>query len=227
METLTLHAAPRTHGGVNRMRREGRLPAVVYGHGIDPKSITLSAADFFRVHRSSGESTLIDLAVDTGDPVKVLIKDVAHHPVRGDVLHVDFYQVNLTEEVEARIPIRRTGIAPAEKLGGIIVAQINDLRVRALPTALIPEIVVDLGTIGAIDDAITVRDLVLPEGITPLDSLDTIIVVAMPPREEEVEEAPAAAVPAEGEPAAEGSAPADGKAGEAAPAEKEKKSEKK
>lgn len=226
MDTIVLRANPRSRGSVGRLRRSGRIPAVVYGHGVASRSIAVSASDFSRAHRASGESTLIDLQVDDAAAVKVLIKDVAHDVVRGDVLHVDFHQVNLSEEVDARIPIRCTGAAPAEKQGGIIVTQLDHLAVRALPTALVHEIVVDLRTIAAIDDAITVADLALPIGVTPLDSPDAIVVVAMPPREE-VEEEPAVAAPTEGAPAAEGEAVAEGKTSEGAPAEKEKKGEKK
>lgn len=152
------------------------LPAVVYGRSVSAQPLTLTAAEFLRVHRAAGESTLIDLDVAGATPLHVLIQDIAYDPVRGVPTHVDFRAVSMTETIETHIPLRFVGIAPAVASGtGVLVKQLDRLDVEARPDALVHEITVDLAPLAALDAAIHVRDLVIPPGITVRTRPDDVV----------------------------------------------------
>lgn len=197
---LTLQAMSRTALGrqVNALRRAGKLPAVVYGHGKESRPLTLGAAEFRTVYAEAGETALIDLDITGAGPVKVLVQDVAHDPVTDAVIHVDFHEVAMDEEIHARIPLTFTGVAPAVKeANGVLVKQHDHVDVRALPGKLVQEIVVDLNVLATLDDAIHMGDLALPEGMTL--AVDPSVVIATVTAIRQAEEAPAtAAAPAEG-----------------------------
>lgn len=168
------------------LRSSGELPAVLYGHGLSSRSLTVSGAELQRVYRAAGESTLIDLVVGDEKPVKVIIQDIQRHPISGKILHVDFHQVRMTEKLHTDIALAFTGDAPAVKeLGGILVKNMSRVKVEVLPADLVSEIPVDVSKLKTFDDSIHVRDLVLPKGITVLDGADEVIVLVTPPRSEE------------------------------------------
>jgi len=197
-QTATLHAAPRALLGrqCGRLRREGKIPAVVYGRETASRPLTVAAAEFHRIFRDVGESTLLDLVVDDGQPVKVLVQEVAHDPVSGVPTHVDFRAVAMTEKIHARIPLQFIGIAPAViGVGGVIVKQFDHVEVEALASALVHAITVDLASLTMLESVIRVRDLVIPEGITIHHGPDEIVVSVTEVAEEE--QAPASAVSAE------------------------------
>lgn len=193
-QTVTLHAEPRTLLGrrSSRLRRDGKIPAVVYGRETTSRPLTLSAAEFTRVYRDAGESTLLDLAVEGAPPVKALIQEVARDPLTGATIHIDFHEVSLTEKIHTRIPLQFIGIAPAVKdVGGVVVKQFDHVEVEALASALVHEIAVDLSSLTGLESVIRVRDLVVPEGIELQHESDEIIVSVTEVTEEEV--APVAA----------------------------------
>ena len=185
----TIHASPRTTLGrrVNGLRRTGAIPAVVYGRGVPSRAITVSGPDFARVYRAAGESTLLDLEVEGATPVKALIQDVAHDPVSGKLIHVDFHEVSMTEKIHTRIPLKFTGIAPAVKeVGGIVVKHFDHVNVEALASALVHEIAVDLASLVTITAAIRVADIKVPDGITLQHDPNEIVVSISEAAEEEV-----------------------------------------
>lgn len=189
METITLHAAPRTSLGrrAKRVRGEGSIPAVVYGRGVPAKPITVSGIEFSRAYRAAGESTLLDLTVGGAPPVKVLIQEVARDAVTSHPIHVDFHAVSMTEKIHTRIPLKFVGVAPAVKeVGGIIVKQFDHVEVDALASALVHEIEVDLAPLARIDDVIRFRDLRIPPGITLKHDPEEIVVSVTEVKEEEV-----------------------------------------
>ncbi|MBI4276300.1 50S ribosomal protein L25 [Candidatus Uhrbacteria bacterium] len=191
---LSLSATKRTIKGrrTNDLRVAAQIPAVVYGHGFPSDPITLPLRDFTHVYRSAGASTLVDLVVDGTAPMKVLIHDVAFDARSGAVEHVDLYRVQLTEKIHAEIPLHFVGDAPAVKeLGGILVKNLNKIKVTCLPTDLVTAIEVPITALKVLDQSLAVRDLVIPAGITVLDQPGEVIVTVTPPRAEE--EAPAAA----------------------------------
>lgn len=220
---------------VKRLRREGILPANVYGKKVKSQALQVTLADFKKVFSEVGETGLVDLKTSAkggsasgrnGQTRPVLIHNVQLDPVTDEPLHADFLQVDLKEKVTATVPIEFRGEAPAEKQGvGIVVEQITEVEVEALPTDLPDQITVDISGLEKVDDAIHVKDLNVDRSKVELkEDPEGIVVNVAPPAKEEVapppEEVPGAE--AEAAEAAEGEAPAE----EAAPAEGgEKKAE--
>lgn len=187
-ETILLEAQLRDKTGrrVRTLRKAGTIPAVVYGHGISPQNVQVGKIAFEKIYRQAGESSLVDLALAGGSPVKVLIADVQYDPLRGDVTHIDFRQVRMDEKLEADIALRFIDESPAVKeLGGILVKNITHLKVRCLPSALVHEISVSLAPLKTFTDKIHVREIAVPSGIEVLTSPEEIITLVEEPRSEE------------------------------------------
>ncbi len=181
MERIRLHAEPRTLLGkkVRRLRREGKLPAVIYGAGLEPTPIQLDYKSAFKALRKVGSSTLIE--IELGDTVHTTImRERQRDVVTGRWLHVDFQAVSLTEVVEAEVPIVLEGEAPAAKVyNATILQQLETLTVEALPNDLPEQVVVDLSRLEKVGDVITVGDLVLSDKIKVLDPADEVVVAAV------------------------------------------------
>ncbi len=144
---------------LGRLRREGILPANIYGNNVDSLAVQIPLKVFMKVFEEAGETGLIDLMVD-GEKRPVLVHDVSYDPVTDIALHVDFHQVNLKEEVTANVPVTVIGESPAEKQGiGTVVQVVNELEVSALPDQLPQEFIVDSSILTEVDQAITVADL--------------------------------------------------------------------
>ena len=205
---------------VRAMRREGKVPAVVYGFGMDAQSITCDRKLLHKAFMKAGESTLVELDLD-GKKIPVLFKAVDVHVVSGDELHVDFYAVNMKEEIEAPVQVKLIGEAPAVKeLSGILVTPLLEVTVRSLPSDLPHELEASLESLVNFGDILAVKDLKVPKGVTIVNDGESVIATIQEPRKEE--EAVVAA-PAEGEAAAG----AEGAAAPAEGAEGEKKEEEK
>jgi large subunit ribosomal protein L25 len=201
-----LAAARRSETGkvVARLRLQGRLPAVVYGHGVPSEPVTIDAHDFDVMRRHTGASTLIDLSVDGGKTRPVLLHAVQYHTVTRRPLHVDLFAVRMTEELTVEVPLVGDGVAPAVANGGTLVHPVSSIKVRALPGNLPDAIHYDLGRLDDYETTITVADLVAPEGVAfHADEADVIARVLAP----RVEEAQAGAV---GEAAPEAAAEGQG-----------------
>ncbi len=207
-------------GAVRKLRAAGRIPAILYGQGRESVALTLDPRALERVLKTGGANTLLDLTVegrsDLGSPV-ALVKELQRHPIRGTILHADFYQVDLTKSVEVEVPIHLVGKAKGIDFGGILEHSLREVALECLPRSIPASIEVDVSNM-EIGDVIHVRDLVLPTGVSLLSDPDLGVVhVALPA----AEEAPAAA-PAEAAATAEGAAaaPAGGAAAAATPAAK-------
>jgi len=185
--------------------REGYLPAVVYGPKMPSTPLAIDYKEFFNTHKKAGETTLIALDVDKKienresndskeeDASKaenvVLIRDVQVHPVSGNFIHVDFYQLPLDQEIEISVPVLPQGVAPAVKeQGGILVHNLHEISIKALPTNLIHEIKVDLSGLENIGNSILIKDLKTAEKIEVLADEEEVVFTIEEPREEEVEE---------------------------------------
>jgi large subunit ribosomal protein L25 len=194
----SLAAASRTVTGkkVARLRREGQLPAVVYGHGAASEPLTLDAHEFDLLRRRTGASTLVDLKVDGKKSRPVLVSSIQVHPVNRRPLHVDLFAVRMTEELTVEVQLVGTGTAPAVEMGGTLVHPTSSVKVRALPDNLPESLHYDLGSLTDYDATITVADLVLPEGVTIHGEAADVIARVLAPRVE-VEEAPSVEVAAE------------------------------
>lgn len=208
------------NGNVNNIRSGGFLPANVYGSGMENKNIKIKALNFNKVFAVAGESHLIDLEISGSDPLKVLVKDVQEDPVRGNVIHVDFYQVDMNKKITAEISLDFIGESKAVKeLGGTLIKSLDSVEVKCLPGDLADKIKVDLSSLNNFHDSIKAGDLKLPAGMELAGQADeTIITVLEPVKEEEKEEAPVEAgeEPKEGDEAGKKENKEEGeKAGEA------------
>lgn len=174
-----------------RLARAGRVPAVLYGAGVDAVNLSVDRRDFERLmHSATVGSTLIDLHVEgRKDPVHCIIKEVRHDAVKGNVEHVDFWAVKMTRSLQTTVPITFVGSSEGERSGGVVMHALRELRVEARPKDLPEHIEVDLTPL-EVGDSITVGDLTPPEGVTLLDDPDTVVASVMAPAVE-VEVAPA------------------------------------
>ncbi|MDZ4225210.1 MAG: 50S ribosomal protein L25, partial [Candidatus Andersenbacteria bacterium] len=169
----------------NTVRSGGDIPAVLYGHSIKNQNIKVNAQSFDRVFEQSGFTTLLNLDV-AGKAHHVLIRDIQLHPLKGDVTHIDFYQVRLDEKVTAEVPLVAVGESPAVKdKGGIFVRNMDTLEIEALPQNLPHEIPFDISAIAEFDEPIHVSDLNIPEGVAILSAAEEVVALVQPPRSEE------------------------------------------
>lgn len=202
MEEITLKASKRIVTGkqVKALRREGLLPAVVYGRRIESIPISLDMREASRILEKAASSALIVLDVD-GEQYYTLVREKQRNPVLGTFRHIDFQAVSLTEKVRANVAIQLIGEAPAvDMYFGILVSNLEQLSVESLPKNLPERIEVDLGSLQEIGDAIFVRDLTLPKGVEVLDDPNEIVVVVTASvQEEEIEAEEAAIEPSEPE----------------------------
>jgi len=214
-DTTVLEITPRTElRKQNRgLRAAGGVPGVVYGHRVDPVSVTLPRREFERAFHKVGRTQLLDLKIDgEGIPRKVLVREVQYDPRGGGVLHVDFYQVNLKEKITADVPVVLVGEAPAvQRRDGELQQNVNSLRVSCLPADIPEHVEVDVSGLEAVDDAIRVGQLFVPSEVEILNDPDELVVKVAVIREIEEEE-PVEVEGVEGE-AAEGEAVEGAEAG--------------
>jgi large subunit ribosomal protein L25 len=189
-----------------RLRRDGRIPAVVYGRGIDPVAVTVSARDLrAALNTEAGVNAVLSLHVDKKSYL-TMARELQRHPVRGSVVHVDFQVVDPNREVSAEVPISLVGEAvELHRADGVLDQQLFALPVMARPADIPPHIEVDISQV-AIGSAVRVGEIELPQGVrTDLDS-ESVVVAGQPPRVQAVEGEGAEAAEGEAE-AAEGEAP--------------------
>lgn len=204
MKKPKLKAEERTVLGkkVKQLRREGYLPANVYGKGLNSHALQVKVADFEAVYKEAGETGLVDLTYNEKTK-PVLIKNLQKNFTSNTLLHADFYQVNLKEKVKTTVPIVLTGEAKAvaEKVG-LLLQNLSDVEIEALPDSLPEHIEVNVEHLAEVGDSVTVGDLKAPEGVEILtDPSYTVAKVGEATVEEEVPEEGAEG--AEGEAAAE------------------------
>ncbi len=191
MEEIVINANRREIVGKRTkvLRREGILPAVMYGRHIETQPLSLDHNETSRILEGLSPSALIVLQVD-GEQHYVLVREKQRDVIRGSLLHVDFQDVLLTEKARSNVTIHLTGISPAVRdLGGILVQNLEQLDVEALPRDLPEYIDVDISALQEIGDAVYVRELHLLGEVDILAELDDlIVVVTLPAAEAEVEE---------------------------------------
>jgi large subunit ribosomal protein L25 len=197
-------------GAARRARAAGRVPAVLYGHGMDPVHLSVDAREFGHALRTdAGTNVLIELSVGRTKHL-ALAKEVQRNPVRGSFIHVDFLAVQRGETVQVRVPVPLVGESPGVREGGIADQDLHEILVEAEVTAVPDSVQADISGLN-IGDVLRVSDLKAPEGATILDDPEASVVSIVAPTVEEEE--PTEEEEAEGEAAAEG----EGE-GEAAPA---------
>jgi len=210
MDKVALSASARsTEHSVKNLRKQGQVPAVVYGNNVENTQIQCEEVALMKAFVKAGESTLVELDIG-GKKMPVLFHAVDFEPVSDRMNHVDFYAVDMKKEVEAEIPFAFEGDSPAVKEGAVLVKAMDAVTVRCLPANLPHNIPVELSKLVEMGSSLTLRDISIPEGVEIMTDMDAVIVVAQEPRVEEVEQAPVAA---EGEAVAG----AEGAEGAAAP----------
>ena len=214
MDKHTIKAEKRKILGqkVKTLRKEGILPANIYGKKVKSLAIQLPISEFEKVYKEAGETGIVEISVDK-DKKPVLISNIQRHPVTDIPLHVDFLQVDLKEKVTADVPVDLVGESPAEKSGlGTVVQYVNEIEVEALPADLPEKFEIDLSKLTEVDQAVFVKTLdVDAKKVAIKVDVEQILVKVEPPRKEE--EAP---VPVETEVEGE-----EGAEGEEAPAEED------
>jgi large subunit ribosomal protein L25 len=195
MERVELRATSRTVQGkkVRQLRAAGWIPAILFGPDTPSNSIQIEHRSLIRVLRETGSTALIDLYVgEQAQPKVVLAREVQRNPVTGHVLHVDFYQVRLTEKVKTTPRLEFVGESPLTGSGrAVLIYGMNEVEVECLPTDLINSITVDLSGMESMDDNILVRDLSVPPGVTILADPDEVVVSVVASRMALAEEAEA------------------------------------
>ncbi len=179
METINLQAKTRDITGkkVSDLRDQDIIPAIVYGKAIQPKNISLLAKDFDKVFKQAGDTTVIDLQIDEPKANhKVLIQNVDYTPIRDRINHVELLAISLTDKVKVSIPVVLINTAVAEKLGGNLIVNLDEIEIEALATDLPHQIEIDCSVFTEFGHTIYIRDLQLNKNIKILEELDSPIV---------------------------------------------------
>lgn len=182
-----LKAKSRTELGrkVKPLRRGGFLPCVVYGEGVPSQPISVTYKDFEKVYKKAGESTIVELDVD-GKQFNVLIQDITRDPIRGDMLHADFYAVRMDKVLRTKVPLAFVGESPAVKNeGGVLVKVVQEIEIEALPKDLPHEIRVEVSRLAVLESRIKIKDLLIPQGVRVIAEPDEVLILVERPRAEE------------------------------------------
>lgn len=190
MENLELQADVREATGrkVKQLRREGLVPAVLYGN-TDTTLLQVNAKILGKILQAGGGHQLVSLKINRRAPQLTLLRDIQRDPVRRNVLHVDFYAVKMDQKITASVPLVLEGESPAVEEGGVLSQSLNSIEVECLPNDLVNSIVVNVDGLVAINDSITVADLDVPDSIKLLAEPDAVVVKVQPPQVEEELEA--------------------------------------
>ncbi len=168
-----------------KLRRSGFIPAVVYGKGKTTQALQVLAKEFENLYKAVKESALVNLKIEGEGERKVLVHDVAKHFMHGTPIHVDFYEVDLKRKIHAKVPLHFVGTSPAVKeLGGVLVKNLNEIEVEALPTDLPQSLEVNIETLKTFDDHVRIGDLKPDSNVKILGHAEDVLVSVKPPRTE-------------------------------------------
>ncbi|MFA7314960.1 MAG: 50S ribosomal protein L25 [Candidatus Magasanikbacteria bacterium] len=188
--TYSLQAQKRSGRNADDVRVQGLVPGVVYGPDRESASISVNALELKKIYSEAGESTLIDFTLEGEKLVKVLVQDLQYDPVKGNIVHVDFRQIQMGKEMEATVELEFVGQSLAVKeLGGTLSVMKDELDVKCLPENLVTSIEVDISILNTFSDAIYVKDLKLPQGVVSTESADLLLAKVIAPLSEEAQKA--------------------------------------
>ncbi len=180
MLQLSAKIRKETKKKVKNLREKGIIPGILYGHKTKNTSLEVSLKEFDKIFSQAGESSLISLEIDS-KKFPVLIHQIQKHPVSGDIIHIDFFQPSLEEEIVAKVPLVYEGTPPAIKdLGGTFIKNLSEIDVKALPQNLPHEIKIDISSLKTFEDNILIKDLKLPPGVKVLKENDVILAFVAP-----------------------------------------------
>ncbi len=194
MEQIELYAEVRTVLGkqVRRLRREGWVPAVLYGPNTESRPLQIAAREAKVALAQAGSSQLLTIHVTGEKPIQVLIRDFQRDAIRRDLLHLDLYQVDMTQEVTVEVPLVLVGVSPpVEQREGLLLQNMESIEVACLPTDLIDALEVDISDLAEVNQQFTVGDLAIPANIRVLSNSEEIVIQVSPIQEipeEELEE---------------------------------------
>jgi large subunit ribosomal protein L25 len=189
MEQVLIKADTRSGRGkgvARKARAAGRIPAVLYGGGVDPVSITISSKDWDKITRHMKRNVILDMEIHGGDSVEsrpVMVKEVQRDGLGTEIMHIDFLQVSMEKTVEVEVSIHLTGKSKGEVLGGVIDVHLRSIKVECLPGQIPEEIVIDMTELD-IGDSVHVSDISLP-GVKLIEHGDVAILSVVPPTVEE------------------------------------------
>ena len=183
---FSITAKKRTAIGAEEVRAAGEVPAVLYGGDrASTTPVSVSASAFAKLYDTAG-SSLVDFQVEGEPVVKVLIQDVQVDPVKGQAVHVDFRQINMNKEMSTTVELIFVGESAAVKgLAGTLAKNMNEVNVTCLPKDMVSEIEVDLSLLKTFEDAIRIKDIVVPAGIAIDEDQERVIATVTPPLSEE------------------------------------------
>ncbi len=180
---LTATSRTETGKAVARLRKAGKIPAVVFGHGLASISVSLDAHEFDHLRRTIHSNSIISLEIDGKDKRRVMVHGIHIDPRTRHLLHVDLFALKSGEEVTVEVPLHTVGEAyAAAKLGGTLLHIVDRIRVRALPEKLPEALEVSVEPLVDFDAAIHLRDVALPEGVTLLADPDEVVAKVIPQR---------------------------------------------
>jgi large subunit ribosomal protein L25 len=199
MEIIKLSATRRTESGKgpsNRLRRAGQIPAIAYGKDLAAVQVAITPKELVKVLGSDhGKNSVVELDIEGGDKLTVMVRDYAYHPISRQLVHADFLAVKLDQPVDVAIPLRAIGKAKGLVLGGVVQQIFRTIPVRCLPEQIPSIIEVDITELD-MGESLKASDLKLVEGVTVLLPEEQTIVVCNAPEKAPAEEAAAAAAPA-------------------------------
>ncbi|NCN53072.1 50S ribosomal protein L25 [Candidatus Wolfebacteria bacterium] len=161
---------------VGALRKEGFIPAELYGKGVDNLHLSVLSKEFKKVLKEAGETSIVDVVIN-GEKHPSLIQGVTYHPLTDEIESVDFHEVRMDEKITVDVPLEFVGVSPAIKeKGGVLVKVLHELEVEALPGNIPHELKVDLSKLEDINQSIYVKDLDVTEGVDILADPDTVLV---------------------------------------------------
>lgn len=178
-------------GVARKLRAAGRVPAVVYGRGMEPIPVSVDAKDLYHVLHQGGVNVLLDLVVD-GEPHLALAREVQRDHIHNRFIHVDFLAVSRTEKITVSVPVQVVGESVGVKAGGVLEHHLWEVQVECLPGDVPEAIQADVSAL-AVGDSMKVADLVPPRGVTILSPPDELVLAVVPPQAREVAAVPEAA----------------------------------
>ncbi len=171
---------------MNALRKSGLIPAEFYGHGMKNEHLAVKVDEFRKVFKEAGESTVVNLSLGN-KKFPALIYEVKEDPIRGEIMHIDFYGVRMDEKITAKVPVIYQGEAPALKeKGGVLNETVHEVEVSALPGDLPHSFEIDITSLKEIGDSLYVKDLKIPKGVEILLDSELPLIGIAAPRVEEV-----------------------------------------
>jgi large subunit ribosomal protein L25 len=187
MDKIDLEAKARPAYSVEKLRKEGFIPVISYGHGKETQHLAIPYNLFEKAYRKAGESTLVNLVVD-GKGKNVIIQDVQRHYLTGKYIHADFYEVSMTEKMNATVQLEFVGISNAVKAnGGTLVTVLHEVEVECLPADLPHNIEVDISVLKTFEDSIKVSDLKVSDKVEIVTPQEETVAIVNAPRDVEAE----------------------------------------